>query len=160
MTKPTRPQLESLEGRTLLSSGKPSPALVGSISGMEVGPADGSGIQIIESGNVKPLGNVTATGFLFFNRKTGAVNSHGTLTLSNSQGSLTLSIKSTKGFVPLFKINSEEIPVTVSVQSATGSFKGINVKGTVNLVNDIRPHRFGTPSVTLASAQFNLKPAR
>jgi len=46
------------------------------------------------------------------------------------------------------------------MQSATGSFKGIHVKGTVNLVNDVTPHHLGAPSVQLANARINLKPTK
>jgi len=162
-----------LEARALLSHGDfgsqsdlhleskgLSPKLVGSIQGMETGFVNVGGFQLNGTGIVQPLGNVTATGLLMFNARTGAVNSHGTLTLANSQGSLTLSMSSTKGYLPLRSSSSEEIPVNVQVQSATGSFNGIRVKGTVNLVNEIIPHYMGTPGIDPLSVQFNLKPTK
>jgi hypothetical protein len=69
------------------------PALVGSIEGTET--VTPQGFQIEGTGTVMPLGDVTVTGF--FGGGTGALNDTGTLTLSNGQGRLTLSMK-THGF--------------------------------------------------------------
>ena len=74
------------------------------------------------------MGNVTATGVLQLTTS-GAVNSHGTLTLANSQGTVNLSMTKGKGYVRLKGAYYEETPVSVRVATATGAFKAIRVSG-------------------------------
>ena len=106
-------------------------ALVGSIQGTE-----NSSTRVVyyinASGAVSPLGEVAVTGS--FGGDRGALNDKGTLTFTNSQGSLTLSLK-THGYFPLESQNEEEIRMTVQVRSASGSYARIHVAGTINLVN-------------------------
>jgi hypothetical protein len=164
----TRSRFEILEPRASLShlglSAGPhalldvrgqSPALIGSIQGTET--AMPLGVQLEGTGTVTPLGNVTATGF--FGGGKGALNDKGTLTFSNSQGSLTLSLK-THGYFPLRSQGAEEIRVTVQPRSASGSYAGIHVAGTIDLVNYIGIiHEGEHPPVTF-TAQINLKPPK
>lgn len=161
-------QFEPLEPRALLSHAGPgaspdgaskgramSPALVGSIQGTETISAQG--YQIGGTGAMTPLGNVTATGFLGGGK--GALNDKGILTFSNSNGSLTLSLK-THGYFPLRSQDAEEIRATVQVRSATGSYTGIHVAGTINLVNYIGIIHEGEHPPVPFTAQINLKPAK
>ena len=121
-----RTQFEPLEPRALLShfdlgavpaelpmKAGQRQALVGSIQGTE-----NSSTRVVyyinASGAVSPLGEVTVTGS--FGGGRGALNDKGTLTFTNSQGSLTLSLK-THGYFPLESQNEEEIRMTVQVRS-------------------------------------------
>ncbi len=104
-----------------------------------------------------PLGNVTVTGF--FGGGKGALNDKGILTFSNSQGSLTLSLK-TRGYFPLRSQEAEEIRATVQVRSATGSYTGIHVAGTINLVNGIVGFRGGYRPPVPFNAHISLKPTK
>jgi hypothetical protein len=131
--------------------------LVGSIQGTEYYPVTGPGVQLNATGVVAPMGNVTATGVLQLT-KTGAVNSHGTLTLANSQGTVTLSMTKGKGYVRLKGAYYEGIPVSVRVASATGAYKAIRVSGTMTLANGSTLHRVGSPILTALSVQLKLKP--
>jgi hypothetical protein len=164
-----------LEGRRLLSrsalsgpieldreSRTPSQKLVGSIQGTEYSPADTAigTIQLNAAGVVSPMGSVTATGVLLYAKRTGAVNSHGTLTLANSQGTLTLSMTKGQGYHRLKGAYFEGIPVSVRVASATGAFKSIHVSGTITLANGSTRHPVGSPVSTSLSVQFNLKPTK
>jgi hypothetical protein len=161
-------QFEPLEPRALLSHAGPgaspdgaskgramSPALVGSIQGTETISAQG--YQIGGTGAMTPLGNVIATGF--FGGGKGALNDKGTVTFSNSQGSLTLSLK-THGYFPLRSQDAEEIRVTVQVRSTTGSYTGIHVAGTINLVNGIVGFRGGYRPPVPFTADVSLKPTK
>ena len=132
-----------------------SPALVGSIQGTET--VTPRGYQLEGTGTVTPLGDVTLTGF--FGGGEGALNDKGTLTFSNGQGSLALSSK-THGYFPLRSQGAEEIRVTVQARSATGSYAGIRVQGTINLVNPlILVHKGEHPPIPF-TAQINLKRAK
>ncbi len=164
-----RIRLEPLEPRALLShlnlagmsAAKPmgrsqSVVLVGSIQGTENGTPQGV-VQLDGSGTVTPLGDVTANGS--FGGGKGAANDKGTLTFSNSQGSLTLSLN-THGYFPLRSQNAEEIRVTVAIRSASGSDAGIHVAGTINLVNYLGVMHYGEQPTVPFTAQINLKPAK
>jgi hypothetical protein len=165
--------VESLEPRALLShagltsvtdarGGRHGPALVGSVQGTET--ATVNEFQFTGTGTVQPLGDVSVSGFLLYggpHGSTGAVNGRGSLTLSNGQGTLTLAMKSHGYFRVPHQMGLEEIRVTVQVQSATGSYAGIHVQGTTNLVNPIVLIHSGAvnPHVPF-SASINLKPSR
>jgi hypothetical protein len=135
------------------------PALVGSIQGDEVYQANATGFQFQGTGSLQPMGAVTATGSFHPNKKTGAVNGHGTLAFSNAQGSVTLTFTS-HGYFPLKKLREEELRVTAQVQSATGNDAGVRDKGTVNLVNEILPSHPGAPVPLPFNAQITLKPSK
>ena len=163
-----RTQLEPLDARALLShldleamldaapTGKgKSSALVGSIQGTETGTP--KGVQLEGIGTVTPLGDVTVNGF--FGGGKGALNDKGTLTFSNGQGSLALSLK-THGYFPLRSQGAEEIRATVQARSATGSYAGIHVQGTINLVNNIGIEHEGEHPPVPFTSQINLKPTK
>jgi hypothetical protein len=63
-------------------------ALIGSIQGEQVFKPYVSGWQFVGSGSLKPMGSITVTGSFMANKKTGAVNGHGTLSFTNTQFSL------------------------------------------------------------------------
>jgi hypothetical protein len=157
----------SLLSRTTIASAlvarpeaKPAPkALVGSIQGTEYYPVSAPVIDLSATGDVVPMGNVTASGMLQLT-KTGAVNSHGTLTLENSQGTVTLAMTKGKGYRLLKGPYFEGIPVSVRVASATGAYKAIRVSGTMTLANGSTLHHVGSPILTSLSVQLNLKPIR
>jgi hypothetical protein len=117
------------------------------------------GFQFQGTGSLQPMGEVTVTGSFQPNKKTGAVNGHGTLAFSNTQGSVTLSFTS-HGYFPLEKLKEEELRVTAHVQSAIGNDAGVRDKGTVNLVNEILPSHPGAPVPQPFNAQINLKPIK
>ena len=131
--------------------------LVGSIQGTEYFPVTGPDVALNATGVVAPMGNVTATGVLQFT-KTGAVNSHGTLRLANSQGTVSLSMTKGKGYVRLKGAYFEGIPVSVRVASATGAYKAIRVSGTMTLANGSTLHHVGSPILTGLSVQLKFKP--
>jgi hypothetical protein len=169
-----RSQFEPLEQRALLShlgskamlelvrnSKNQSASIVGSIQGTETSTTDG--YALAGTGTVQPLGNVSVSGFLGLggpHGSTGAVNGKGSMTFSNGQSSLVLSMMS-HGYFRVGQYD-EEIRVTVQAIGATGSHVGVGEKGTINLVNaifatagrgrDFRPVPF--------TAQINLKPAK
>jgi hypothetical protein len=162
--------LDSLEPRELLASTPfaiahdeaRGSALIGSIQGTETAAA--TEFQLVGTGTVQPLGDVSGTGFLLYggpHGTTGAVGGQGSLTLSNGQGSLTLAIES-HGFsrVP-HQPSLEEIRVTARTASATGSASGIRVQGSINLVNPILLFHAGSTNEQVPlSAQIHLKPSR
>ncbi len=160
-----RIEIEVLEARALLSAvdvaampdlrQKPKgggPAIVGSIQGELVANASLTGSTFQGTGTVQPMGVVVVTGSFRPNKRTGAVNGHGALIFSNSQGTLTLSLVSHGFFSPakLRQMSEQEVRLTVQVQSATGQYTGIRVKGTTDLVTpeNIRtvPGRIPAPS--------------
>jgi hypothetical protein len=163
-----RMEFEPLEKRSLLShlgleammdaapkgTGK-SPALVGSIQGMEIPSSHGVALQ--GTATVTPLGDVALTGS--WGGGKGALNDKGILTFSNGQGRLELTLK-THGYFPLRSQNAEEIRVTVQPRSASGSYTGIHVAGTINLVNYIGIIHEGEHPPVPFTAQINLKPAK
>jgi hypothetical protein len=121
-----RTQFEPLEPRALLSqfilgtttesartSNGKGAALVGSIEGTETFTTQG--YQFVGTGTVQPLGGVSVTGVL-------KLKSQGTLKFSNTQGSVTLSMKY-RGYFLLGAQDpfGEESRATVQVRSATGS---------------------------------------
>ncbi len=149
-----RAQVEGLEPRASLASLglRPTPqAVVGAIQGTETIKAQG--YQLQGSGTVTPLGDVSVTGF--FGGGRGALNDRGSLTFSNANSRMTLSV-STHGYFPTQY--AEAIRMTVQVRSATGSSAGIHVQGTINLVNPIIPHHFGVIPTVPFAAQINLRP--
>jgi hypothetical protein len=169
-----RSQFEPLEQRALLShlgskamlelvrnSKNQSASIVGSIQGTETSTTDG--YALAGTGTVQPLGNVSVSGFLGLggpHGSTGAVNGKGSMTFSNGQSSLVLSMMS-HGYFRVGQYD-EEIRVTVQAIGATGSHVGVGEKGTINLVNAIfatagRGHDFRPVPFT---AQINLKPAK
>jgi hypothetical protein len=93
-------------------------------------------------------------------RLPGAVNSHGSLTLANSQGTVTLSMTNGKGYVRLKGAYFEGIPISVRVASATGAYKAIRVTGTMTLANGSTLHQVGEPYSAALSVQLNLKPTK
>jgi hypothetical protein len=164
-------QFELLEPRALLSHLGPhavpaaapkgtgaSLALVGSIQGTETPVA--LGWRLKGTGTVQPLGEVTVTGFLGGgppHGTGGAAGGTGTLSLSNGQGSVTLSMKSHGFFRVPGQMAAEEIRVSVQVRSASGAYSRIRVAGTINLVSPIVRHRVGTYPTLPFSAQFSIK---
>ncbi len=164
-------RFDSLEPRRLLSRGagvallalqpeskEAESALVGSIQGTSYSPATQPDVQLSGAGVVQPMGVVNLTGVMVPNPKTGAVNSHATLVLSNSQGSLTLALKDGKGFFLIPHTRFNKLPYSASVQSATGSYRAIRVQGTLNLVIAAINHPPGAPVLTSLSISFDLKP--
>ncbi len=160
-----RIRLEPMEPRALLShfdlGGTPDvapmgrsqgSALVGSIQGTETISANG--YQLDGTGTVTPLGDVIVIGS--FGGGQGALNDKGTLTFSNSQGSLTLSLK-TRGYFPLRSQNAEEIRVTVQTLSASGSYADFRVQGTINFMNHILISHEGEHPPVPFTAQIDLK---
>jgi hypothetical protein len=149
--------LEAMPAAALTERGRSS-ALLGSIQGLETPTSQGW--QFEGTGTVQPLGEVSVTGFLGYgppHGKGGAVNGTGTLTFSNDQGTLTLSMKS-HGYFPLRSQNAEEIRVTVQVRSGSRTYAGTHVAGTINLVNPFTRTVVGAhPSVPF-SAEISLKP--
>ena len=152
----TRPALEPLEEKALLSHVVPhhpvhmagvTPSLnrpvtikTNQLQGMVTGtyaiapstPAPGMNYNLNGSGQVGTLGDVKVTGFIHVGTNPKSAPT-GTITLTDSKGSIQLSITGKGGPRPLGPVSSGAMSLHYTIVSGTGAFRNYHGSGSVNM---------------------------